>query len=94
MTMRVVHLKREACDVRIDRTTHWGNPFVIGKDGNRQQVIEKYRNWICEPAQQHMVDYARKVLTGKTLGCWCAPKPCHGDVLKELCERPVIVGGE
>ena len=26
-------------------------------------------------------------LDGKTLGCWCAPNPCHGDVLVRLCEE-------
>lgn len=97
---RVVHLTREPYDVRIDRTSHWGNPFVIGKDGTRAQVIEKYTDWICAPEQRHMVRYARKVLAGKTLGCWCAPKPCHGDVLLELantpwcekCEAPIETG--
>lgn len=97
---RVVNLKHERCDVRIDRTSHWGNPFVIGKDGTRDQVIEKYRDWICAPEQRHMVRYARQVLAGKTLGCWCAPLPCHGDVLLELantpwcekCEAPIETG--
>jgi SH3-like domain-containing protein len=70
---RVVHLKREPCDVRIDRQTHWGNPFVIGKDGTRAQVIEKYRAWITAPEQAHMVELAKRDLRGKTLGCWCAP---------------------
>lgn len=82
--MKVVHLKAAPYDVRIDRQTHWGNPFVIGKDGNREQVIAKYRTWINEPGQAHMIEYARKVLKGKTLGCWCAPKACHGDVLLEI----------
>jgi SH3-like domain-containing protein len=81
---RVVHLKSEPYDVRIDRQTHWGNSFVIGKDGTREQVIAKYRAWIMAPEQAHMIEYARKVLRGKTLGCWCAPKACHGDILLEI----------
>jgi len=80
----VVHLKREPYDVRIDRQTHWGNPFVIGKDGTREQVIAKYREWIMSPDNRHMVEYAKATLTGKRLGCWCAPKACHGDVLAEI----------
>jgi hypothetical protein len=84
MTSRVVHLRKEPFDVRIDRQTVWGNPFVIGKDGNRERVIAKYRQWILHPDQAHMVEYAKKVLRGKTLGCWCSPKPCHGDVLLEI----------
>lgn len=79
---KVVHLRRERCDVRIDRQTHWGNPFVIGKDGTRSQVIRKYREWIL--GNEHMVALAKKELRGKVLGCWCAPLACHGDVLLEI----------
>lgn len=85
----VVHLKREPFDVRIDRQTAWGNPFVIGKDGTREQVIAKYREWICLPENTHMVERARQVLRGKVLGCWCAPKACHGDVLAEIANAPL-----
>jgi len=81
---RVVHLRREPYDVRIDRQTVWGNPFVIGKDGTREQVIEKYRKWILQADNAHMVEYAKATLRGKVLGCWCAPKACHGDVLLEI----------
>lgn len=83
-TPRVVHLKREPHDVRIDRQTHWGNPFAIGKDGNREQVIAKYRAWILSPENAHMVEMAKRDLRGKVLGCWCAPQACHGDVLLEI----------
>lgn len=79
---RVVHLKREHFDVRVDRQTHWGNPFVIGKDGTREEVIAKYREWIL--SEPSIVALARRELKGKTLGCWCAPKACHGDVLLEI----------
>lgn len=79
---RVVHLKAEPYDVRIDRQTAWGNPFIIGKDGDRDQVIAKYREWIM--SNPHMVENAKRLLRGKTLGCWCAPKACHGDVLLEI----------
>lgn len=79
---RVVHIKREPYDVRIDRQTHWGNPFVIGKDGTREQVIAKYREWIL--SEPSIVAMAKRTLKGKTLGCWCAPKACHGDVLLEI----------
>jgi len=82
MTARVVHCRREPYDVLIDRQTHWGNPFVIGTDGTREEVIIKYRAWIM--TQPHMIEWAKKTLRGKVLGCWCAPKACHGDVLLEI----------
>ena len=78
---RVVHCKREPYDVYIGRPSKWGNPFVLGKDGTRQEVIEKYRTWIMQ--QPHLLASISE-LRGKTLGCWCAPKSCHGDVLLEL----------
>ena len=78
---RVVHCKREASDVYIGRPGKWGNPFEIGKDGTREEVIEKYREWIkTQPELIKSLDE----LKGKILGCWCSPKPCHGDVLIEL----------
>ncbi len=40
--MTVVHCKRKTYDVYIGRPGKWGNPFEIGKDGNRAEVIEKY----------------------------------------------------
>ncbi len=68
--------------VRIDRATPWGNPFVIGHDGSRAEVIEKYRAWLWREIRAGRVpleDLA--ALRGKRLACWCAPEPCHGDVL-------------
>lgn len=81
---RVVNLKEETYDVRIDRKTKWGNPFVIGKDGTREEVIRQYELYITE--QRHLMD-ALPELKGKRLGCWCAPAACHGDVLAKLADR-------
>lgn len=77
----VVHLKRSPFDVRIDRFTKWGNPFVIGRDGTREDVIRKHKEWL--PKQPHLMA-ALGELRGKRLGCWCAPQPCHGDTLALL----------
>lgn len=81
MPARVVHLKKEPYDIRIDRTTKWGNPFVVNKDGTRKEVIAKYRIWL---RTQPLLLKDIHELEGKVLGCWCKPKPCHGDVLAEL----------
>lgn len=60
----------------------WGNPFVIGKDGSRTEVINKYRNWInTQPA---LIFAAKCDLVGRDLICWCAPYACHADVLMEI----------
>ena len=80
---RVVHLKKESIDIRIDRGTMWGNPFRIGKDGSREEVIEKYRAYILR--RPHLLAQL-ETLQGQVLGCWCKPKACHGDVLAELAD--------
>lgn len=79
-----VHLKRQPYDVRIDRATKWGNPFRIGPDGTREEVIEKYREWI--KTRPDLLASLHE-LKGKRLGCWCKPQACHGDVLAELADR-------
>jgi len=82
----VVHCKREPFDVYIGRPSKWGNPFVVGVDGSRDEVIEKYEEWILN--QQELVA-ALPELRGKVLGCWCAPLSCHGDVLIRLSKEEV-----
>jgi hypothetical protein len=78
---RVVHCKRSSYDVYIGRPSKWGNPFAIGRDGTREQVIERYQRWLG--LQPQLLEQLGE-LEGKTLGCWCAPRPCHGDVLARL----------
>lgn len=90
MAGTVVHCKREPYDVYIGRPSKWGNPFAIGTDGTREEVIAKYRAWLIE---QPLLVIALPELRGKTLGCWCAPQACHGDVLVELASGDEIGGG-
>lgn len=87
---RVVHCKKEPYDVYIGRPSKWGNPFTHLSRADtlaehhvasRQEAVEKYREWI---AANHELLSQLEELRGKTLGCWCSPKPCHGDVLVEL----------
>jgi len=79
--MKVVHCKRESFDIYIGRPSKWGNPFTIGKDGNRKEVIEKYEIWI---RKNEFLMNSLHELEGKILACWCSPKPCHGDILIKL----------
>jgi len=81
---RVVHCKREAYDIYIGRPSIWGNPFVLNSEGERAKVLEKYRSWLME--QPHLLARLYE-LKGKVLGCWCAPRICHGDVLAELADN-------
>ena len=67
--------------IYIGRGSKWGNPFIIGRDGTREEVIEKYCYWILE--QPHLLA-ALDELKGHDLVCFCFPKMCHGFVLREL----------
>lgn len=65
--------------VYIGRPSRWGNPFVVGQDGSRDEVIEKYYEYLKENPE--LVEDIKKELAGKDLVCYCSPLPCHGDVL-------------
>lgn len=82
MIPRVVHCKKEPYDVYIGRGSPWGNPFVIGKDGDRETVIRKFVIYLSgKPA---LLLRIQAELKGKVLGCWCAPLECHGDILLKI----------
>lgn len=83
MTTRVVHVRKAHYDVYIGRPSQWGNPFAIGRDGDRATVIIKYGRWL-ESNPELMAQV--KTLKGKTLGCWCKPQACHGDILAKLAD--------
>lgn len=87
---RVVHVRDEH-DVYIGRAmpghkaSEFCNPFRIGVDGNRTEVLGKFRAHLqallaTDPYAQQRLEQLR----GLTLGCWCKPADCHGDVIVEL----------
>jgi hypothetical protein len=97
----VVHCKREDYDVYIGRglcpktgkKSIWYNPFSIGVDGSREDVIEKYKEYILNSSE---LMAKLPTLKDKRLGCWCVSTPidyvreekyCHGEVLLELVEN-------
>ena len=83
----VVNLKNEDYDVYIGRGSPFGNKFIIGKDGTRNEVIIKYKDWFYEKLKDK--EFRRLVynLKGKRLGCFCKPKPCHGDVIVDYLKK-------
>lgn len=76
-------------DLMVDRTSFWGNPFHIGVDGTRSEVIAQYRQMVL--SRPDMLARLPE-LQGKVLGCWCKPKQCHADVLAELADGLQING--
>lgn len=68
--------------VYIGRPSIFGNPFVIGRDGNREEVIAKYRMHLDFNPDLKVLAY--QMLRGKDLVCHCAPLACHGDILLKI----------
>ncbi len=87
METKVVHCKKEKYDVYIGRPSKWGNPFSIGEDGTREEVILKYDRWINHSKQKQLRQDIMKELKGNILGCWCKPKSCHGDILAKIANK-------
>jgi len=79
--------------IYIGRPSPLGNPFVIGRDGDREEVIRKYREFLkiaihnddrIKAAFQRLEELNKK--GDVILICWCAPSKCHGDIIKEIIE--------
>ena len=91
----------------VARPSVFGNPFVVGRDGTREECVHLYAamlgGLICltskvEVAKQEklaaVVWENLDLLAGKDLACWCAldGKPCHADVLLALTNEPIKKG--
>ena len=71
--------------VYVGRPSKWGNPYEIGKDGSREDVVASYRGLLkLLEAKGKLLSMDLDYLRGKDLVCWCAPLPCHADVLLEI----------
>lgn len=84
MATTVVNIKCDEYDCYIGRGGMWGNPFIIGKDGTRMEVIEKYKKWL--PTQPQLLALI-PTLKDKRLACFCSPLLCHGDYLAALADK-------
>lgn len=89
MPEKVVHCKKAPFDVYIGRPSKWGNPFshlsgTLAKFrvSSREEAVKRYEEYLL--SRPDLVAAAKRELRGKVLGCWCAPKPCHGDVLARI----------
>jgi len=89
----------------VARPGPWGNPFVIGRDGTREECVALYaallNGKVCETATAPMAQQRKvqahvaaklETLRGKDLACWCPHdgRPCHADVLLRLANKPAL----
>lgn len=90
MKTKVVNLKTapKGTYIYIGRGSIFGNPFIIGKNGTREEVIEKYKHYFYKKIATDEGFKSRVLrLYGKTLGCFCKPLACHGDIIVEYLEN-------
>jgi len=70
--------------IYIGRGSKWGNPFIIGRDGNRKEVCDKYNNYLKYCIRKNIFKIEELALMyKKDLVCFCAPEQCHGDSLEK-----------
>lgn len=89
---KVVHVRREHYDVYIGRGSAWGNPYKIGRDGDRTEVLGKYKEYLLRGEGRPLLERIGE-LEEKTLGCFCAQAGglsareqtrCHGQLLLQI----------
>ncbi|WP_370795099.1 DUF4326 domain-containing protein [Bacteroides stercorirosoris] len=90
---KVVNIRKESCDVYIGRAGHgqdgyFGNPFRLEATMARGGTLDRYRKYFYHRLSTDE-EFRRRIgeLQGKTLGCFCKPNPCHGDIIKEYLDR-------
>lgn len=92
---KVVHIRKDAYDAYIGRGSAWGNPFKIGPDGDRADVLRKYKDYLLRGEGRRLLQRIGE-LEDQTLGCFCANAGgltttdetlCHGQLLLQLIER-------
>lgn len=89
---RVVHCKRHPYNVYGARPGPFGNPFShkVGTRaqflvGSRDEAIERHEQWFL--SNPDLVERVTREMTGKVIGCWCAPQRCHCDVYARVCNE-------
>ena len=75
----IAYAKSKGLFERIDRQTKWGNPYAIGRGGDRDEVCDRFAS-----ERLHQIVRFIPELKGKVLGCWCKPMRCHGDTIADL----------
>lgn len=80
--MVVLNKRISSKGVYIGRPSKWGNPFVIGPDGTRADVVRKFEEYL--QSNPVLMEAVKRELKGKDLVCFCAPLSCHGDILSRI----------
>lgn len=87
----VVHCRNTQFDVYIGRPTIFGNPFGLATEDERDFVCEQYAQCLRDRCADdyHFLTEVQK-LRGQVLGCWCAPRRCHGDEIVKFLDEMLV----
>jgi hypothetical protein len=80
--MKVVHCKKSQFTHYCGRPSPLGNPFTIGKDGDRDEVITKYEEYARNTPK--IMAAIKALPEDAVLACWCHPKACHCDIIVKI----------
>lgn len=88
-TSWVVKFGDTPCDKYIGRPTIWSNPYRLGIDGNRKEVLILFEGYLYSN-----LELLQKIITqlpNKILGCHCFPQQCHGDLLSRIANAEQLI---
>lgn len=88
--------KSKFTHVKICRPSPLGNPFILGKDGDRDEVCNKYEIWFCTKvragddtkfnSELNRIKELYLEYGELSLFCWCTPERCHAETIKKHLE--------
>ena len=93
-----INLDENTIRVRIDRNTPLGNPIRVDEAVTRKEAIEAYRGYFNYTIKKRSSELHKKIHSilkildewhDVELTCWCSPKACHGDVIKEYLDKRI-----
>lgn len=99
MSITVVNKKLGGRGEYIGRPSLLGNPFVMRSESERERVVRQYEQWLRAQIQRRNPAVCGELnrlyhiaMSGDlNLVCWCAPRACHGDVVKKVLEEKLVV---
>jgi hypothetical protein len=90
---KIVNIYKEPYDVYIGRAGngrdgYFGNPYILVDESFREVILERYKRYFINRINTDAeFKYKVKELKDKRLGCFCAPKRCHGHIIAEYLDN-------
>ena len=84
---RVVNIHKSPYDIYCGRGSIYGNPFVMTSKNDRELVVMRYTDYLMR--NEDLISAILKITPEQTLGCFCAPKLCHCDVISWVLDNAV-----